>query len=90
VFDAVLIYRTKPLLRLTQIKETWPTQPGGRCPTGKVGRSRATAKTLADIQPGDSVAREQRKLAAILAADAVGSPRLMGRAESGTLEMLSE
>ena len=31
------------------------------------------------------VAREQRKLAAILAADVVGYSRLMGRDESGTL-----
>ncbi len=30
------------------------------------------------------LAREQRKLAAILVADAVGSSRLMGRDESGT------
>jgi hypothetical protein len=34
------------------------------------------------------VAREQRKLAAILAADVVGYSRLMGRDESGTLERL--
>jgi adenylate cyclase len=31
------------------------------------------------------VAREQRKLAAILAADVVGYSRLMGRDENGTL-----
>jgi class 3 adenylate cyclase len=31
------------------------------------------------------VARKQRKLAAILAADVVGYSRLMGRDESGTL-----
>jgi class 3 adenylate cyclase len=31
------------------------------------------------------VAREQRKLAAIVAADVVGYSRLMGRDESGTL-----
>jgi adenylate cyclase len=31
------------------------------------------------------VAREQRKLVAILAADVVGYSRLMGRVESGTL-----
>lgn len=35
-----------------------------------------------------SVAREQRKLAAILAADVVGYSRLMGRDESGTLARL--
>jgi adenylate cyclase len=34
------------------------------------------------------VAREQRKLAAILAADVVGYCRLMGRDESGTLARL--
>jgi adenylate cyclase len=36
------------------------------------------------------VAREQRKLAAILAADVVGYSRLMGRDESGTLSRLRE
>jgi len=36
----------------------------------------------------DQVAREQRKLAAILAADVVGYSRLMGRDESGTLARL--
>jgi TolB-like protein/class 3 adenylate cyclase len=36
----------------------------------------------------DFVAREQRKLAAILAADVVGYSRLMGRDESGTLARL--
>jgi len=36
------------------------------------------------------VAREQRKLAAILFADAVGSSRLMGRDESGTVARLLE
>jgi Flp pilus assembly protein TadD len=34
------------------------------------------------------LAREQRRLAAILFADAVGSSRLMGRDESGTLARL--
>ena len=34
------------------------------------------------------MAREQRKLAAILAADVVGYSRLMGRDESGTLSRL--
>jgi hypothetical protein len=34
------------------------------------------------------VARERRKLAAILAADVVGYSRLMGRDESGTLARL--
>jgi class 3 adenylate cyclase len=37
-----------------------------------------------------SVAREQRKLVAILAADIVGYSRLMGRDESGTLARLRE
>jgi class 3 adenylate cyclase len=35
------------------------------------------------------VAREQRKLAAIAAADVVGYSRLMGRDESGTLARLA-
>jgi adenylate cyclase len=35
------------------------------------------------------VAREQRKLAAIVAADVVGYSRLMGRDESGTLVRLA-
>jgi len=34
------------------------------------------------------VAREQRKLAAIVAADVVGYSRLMGRDESGTMAAL--
>ena len=34
------------------------------------------------------LAREQRKLAAIIAADVVGYSRLMGRDESGTLARL--
>jgi adenylate cyclase len=37
---------------------------------------------------GVSVAREQRRLAAIIAADVVGYSRLMGRDESGTLARL--
>jgi class 3 adenylate cyclase len=36
------------------------------------------------------LAREQRRLAAILAADVVGYSRLMGRDESGTLARLRE
>ena len=36
------------------------------------------------------LAREQRKLAAIVAADVVGYSRLMGRDESGTLARLQE
>jgi class 3 adenylate cyclase len=36
------------------------------------------------------VAREQRKLAAILGADVVGYSRLMGRDEGGTLARLRE
>ena len=39
---------------------------------------------------GSSLAREQRKLAAILAADVVGYSRLMGRDESGMLARLRE
>ena len=35
------------------------------------------------------LAREQRKLAAIVAADVVGYSRLMGRDESGTLARLA-
>jgi class 3 adenylate cyclase len=37
-----------------------------------------------------AVAREQRKLATILAADVVGYSRLMGRDESGTLARLRD
>src|SRR5689334_2968013 len=37
---------------------------------------------------GAPVAREQRKLAAVIAADVVGYSRLMGRDESGTLARL--
>ncbi len=37
---------------------------------------------------GDKLAREQRRLAAILAADVVGYSRLMGRDESGTVARL--
>ena len=40
------------------------------------------------LSKGNAVAREQRKLAAILFADAVGSSRLMGRDESGTVARL--
>jgi len=36
------------------------------------------------------VVREQRKLAAVLAADVVGYSLLMGRGESGTLARLRE
>jgi len=49
------------------------------------------AEPLPTIEPetgGDFLAREQRRLAAILAADVVGYARLMGRDESGTLARL--
>jgi TolB-like protein/class 3 adenylate cyclase/tetratricopeptide (TPR) repeat protein len=39
---------------------------------------------------GRSLAREQRRLAAIMAVDVVGYSRLMGRDESGTLQRLRE
>src|SRR4030095_16772035 len=39
-------------------------------------------------QRGDVLAREQRRLAAIVAADVAGYSRLMGRDESGTLAAL--
>jgi class 3 adenylate cyclase len=39
---------------------------------------------------GSSRAHEQRKLAAVLAADVVGYSRLMGRDEGGTLARLRE
>src|SRR5262244_883579 len=43
------------------------------------------------LRTGDApVVREQRKLAAILAADVVSYSRLMGRDESGTLARLRE
>jgi hypothetical protein len=66
---------------------------------GQVNRFTSTRPILpASCQPstigrrkrGVSVAREQRKLAAILAADVVGYSRLMGRDESGTLAALRE
>ena len=40
------------------------------------------------LSRGMPLAREQRKLAAIVAADVVGYSRLMGRDESGTLARL--
>jgi len=46
----------------------------------------AIGRGMAEQKRGEhSLAREQRKLAAILAADVVGYSRLMGRKESGTL-----
>ena len=39
---------------------------------------------------GTTLAREQRNLAGILAADVAGCSRLMGRDESGTLARLAE
>lgn len=50
--------------------------------------SRSGPSTIPAPMRGASVAREQRKLAAILAADVVGYSRLMGRDESGTLARL--
>jgi len=47
--------------------------------------SRINKSMLAEEVP---LAREQRKLAAILAADVVGYPRLMGRDESGILAVM--
>src|SRR6267142_1836135 len=44
--------------------------------------------TLSELSRGMPLAREQRKLAAIVAADVVGYSRLMGRDESGTLARL--
>ena len=46
--------------------------------------------TIRRRRRGNSPAREQRKLAAILAADVVGYSRLMGRDESGTLARLRD
>ena len=46
-------------------------------------------KPAAEIGRNAPLAREQRKLAAILAADVVGYSRLMGRDESGTLAALN-
>src|SRR6516164_4192836 len=48
------------------------------------------APTLSVVSGGMLLAREQRRLAAILFADAVGSSRLMGRDESGTVARLLE
>ena len=47
-----------------------------------------SAPTLSGRSRGNPLAREQRKLAAILFADVVGSSRLMGRDESGTVARL--
>ena len=48
-----------------------------------------TTLLRSSVKTGElAVAREQRKLAAILAADAVGYSRLMGRDESGALARL--
>ena len=50
-----------------------------------------SASTISPEQlEGMLLAREQRRLAAILFADAVGSSRLMGRDESGTVARLLE
>src|SRR5262245_18050707 len=60
-------------------------RPRGRCRvTGRLLRS--SVNTRGEVP----VAREQRRLAAILFADAVGSARLMGRDESGTVARLLE
>src|SRR5262245_57075017 len=60
-------------------------RPRGRCRvTGRLLRSRKSNRKEIPL------AREQRKLAAILFADAVGSSRLMGRDESGTVARLLE
>ena len=48
------------------------------------------AEKLLYTDGGRPVVREQRKLAAVLAADVVGYSRLMGRDESGTLARLRE
>ena len=45
---------------------------------------------LPDRPEGIPLAREQRKLAAIMAADVVGYARLMGRDEAGTLLRLKK
>src|SRR5262245_14757487 len=60
-------------------------RPRGRCRvTGRLLRSRKSNRKEIPL------AREQRRLAAILFADAVGSSRLMGRDESGTVARLLE
>src|SRR6516225_9612569 len=46
------------------------------------------APPLSVVSGGMLLAREQRRLAAVLFADAVGSSRLMGRDESGTISRL--
>src|SRR5882672_8056086 len=53
---------------------------------------RAVLGLLRSAQTGEEIplAREQRRLAAIVAADVVGYSRLMGREESGTLSRLRE
>ena len=54
------------------------------------GHSIVAAEKLLYTDGGRPVVREQRKLAAVLAADVVGYSRLMGRDESGTLARLRE
>src|SRR5215813_14416032 len=51
---------------------------------------RRTPTILARRNRGKALAREQRRLAAIMAVDVVGYSRLMGRDESGTLARLRE
>jgi class 3 adenylate cyclase len=48
----------------------------------------AELRSLSVAIQGDPLAREQRKLAAIVAADVVGYSRLMGHDESGMLARL--
>ena len=65
--------------------------PGGPGIGTKSGQLLATgwSACFASAMTGDApVVREQRKLAAVLAADVVGYSRLMGRDESGTLARL--
>jgi adenylate cyclase len=50
----------------------------------------ACAYDFATAIRGRSLAREQRRLAAIVAADVVGYSRLMGRDESGTVARLRQ
>ena len=63
-------------------------QEGAAIPTYQFIAYQALASTIGVETVAVPVAREQRKLAAILAAEVVGYSRRMGRDESGTVSQL--
>src|SRR5262245_25211238 len=70
----------------------WLSAHFGSIPNFSVDCLSAVSFLRSPVEVGGEapVAREQRKLAAIVAADVVGYSRLMGRDESGTLARLRE